>query len=308
MDHTIVAYGEALWDLLPSGAVLGGAPLNFAYRADALGNTVFMVSKLGSDELGEKALALIQELGMDTTFIQQDGSFPTGTVNVFFDEKKNPDYTINEGVAYDHITLTEGLTELVGQADCLCFGSLVQREEESRRTLYSLLESFSGEYKLFDINLRKNCYTRKTIETSLGYADILKLNEEEIAYLDELFGFGEETIAGRSSRILGEFGLSHCLVTMGDMGSYAVSNTGEKIYGPGYKVELADPVGSGDACTAGFIHKLLAGKGLEEAVQFGNGYGALVAAQEGATKPISKQQIEEFIRTNPYSGYHTEFK
>jgi fructokinase len=308
MDHTIVAYGEALWDILPSGSVLGGAPLNFAYRADALGNTVFMVSKLGEDELGEKALSLIQELGMDTTYIQRDNAYPTGTVNVFFDENRNPDYTINEGVAYDHITRTDALTELAGKADCLCFGSLIQREEESRRTLYSLLETFGGTYKLFDINVRKNCYSRETIETSLEYADILKLNEEEIAYLDELFNFGESTIAGRSSRILTEFGLTYCLVTMGDKGSFAVSDKGEKIYGPGYKVELIDPVGSGDACTAGFIHKLLVGTSLEEAVRFGNGYGALVAGQEGATKPISKQQIEEFIRTNPYSGYYDEFK
>lgn len=307
MRKTIVAYGEALWDLLPSGPLLGGAPLNFAYRVQALGNPVYMVSRLGEDDLGEKACSRMKTLKMDTSYIQRDSDHRTGTVDVFFDEKKNPDYTINPDTAYDHIRYTEELATLVSKADCLCFGSLIQREAESRQTLYSLLDDFQGTYALFDINLRKNCYSKETLSRSLEYANVLKLNEDEITELDGMFSLGKTTIAERAKSIVNRFRLSCCLVTLGENGSYAVSEEGVEIYGPGYQIELVDPIGSGDACTAGFIHKLLEETPLEEAVDFGNAFGACVASTEGASAVVTKEQVEAFTRSGRRTKIHPEF-
>ncbi len=138
MGFTIVAFGEALWDLLPTGPVLGGAPLNFAYRVNSLGHRSIIVSRLGKDDLGEKAREQIVTLGMDDTCLQWDDAYPTGTVEVYFDEDKNPDYTIIENVAYDYIESSANLENIVKSADCLCFGTLAQRNTVSRQTLLEL--------------------------------------------------------------------------------------------------------------------------------------------------------------------------
>jgi fructokinase len=308
MNHTIVAYGEILWDLLPSGAVIGGAPFNFAYRAKTLGNQVCMVSRLGRDELGEKAMQRVIELGMDTRYIQRDDTYPTGTVDVFFDENKNPDYNINKHVAYDHIQLTDDLIELIQGVDCLCFGSLIQREETSKNTLYTLIDYFKGPYILFDINLRKDCYSRETISRSLEKANICKLNEEETAMLDTMLGLDQSDIPGRAKKLLSQFDLYCCLVTLGEKGSYVVAENGEEAYVPGYSVELVDPVGAGDGCTAGFVDQLLSGSSIRDAAHFGNGVGAVVATQEGAIQVTTHQQIESFIAQGQYSETHPEFQ
>ena len=136
MSRTIVAYGEILWDLLPSGAVLGGAPFNFVYRVNSLGHRGVMVSRLGRDDLGNRTFGIVKELGLETSYIQWDSEHPTGTVEVRFDEKKNPDYRIVPAVAYDFIEVTESLQDLAAGAECLCYGTLIQRRQDSRNTLY----------------------------------------------------------------------------------------------------------------------------------------------------------------------------
>ena len=298
LNSTIVSFGEALWDLLPSGAVLGGAPLNFAYRATSLGHRSIIVSRLGQDSLGQKARKQIVALGMDDTCLQWDNTYPTGSVKIYFDENKNPDYTIIENVAYDHIESSAKLEDCVERADCLCFGTLAQRHSISRRTLQRLLSKFSGKFRLLDINLRKNCYSDKTIESSLNQANILKLNDEELAVLVNLFGLQGDSTPDQAEYLLRRAGLEYCVVTLGERGALALSLDGEKIYSPGYKVNLVDPCGSGDGFAAGFIHSLLEDNPFTTACRLGNALGAMVARQEGATQPISNEAVMAFMDAN----------
>ena len=295
MSSTVVAFGEALWDLLPTGPVLGGAPLNFAYRVHALGHPSIIVSRLGKDDFGQKAREQIVTLAMDDTGLQCDDTYPTGTVEIYFDEDKNPDYTIIENVAYDYIEFSDTLANIVEHADCLCFGTLAQRNTVSRRTLQRLLSKFSGKFRLLDINLRKNCYSTETIESSLQQANILKLNDEEIAILGDLLGLQGNSAPDQAENLLKHTGLEYCVVTLGERGALALSRRGEKIYVPGYHVNLVDPCGSGDGFTAGFIHALLGGRSLNQACRLGNALGAMVAQQEGATQPISHQETMAFM-------------
>ena len=301
MGFTVVSYGEALWDLLPTGPVLGGAPLNFAYRVNSLGDRGVIISRLGSDDLGLKALQQITTLGMEETFLQWDEKRPTGTVEVYLDEAKNPDYTIIEGVAYDYIDVRDSLMDLVGTSNCLCFGTLVQRSEVSRTTLRTLLDAFSGDFTLLDINLRRNCYSDETIAFSLEKADILKLNEEELEALAKMYGLEGRSLPEITEVIVGKANLKYCVVTLGSGGAFAASRDGETIYAPGFEVKLVDPCGSGDGFAAGFIHSLLNKRGLAEACRFGNALGALVAQQEGATQPITYQEIGDFMVSGKHS-------
>jgi fructokinase len=301
MQKRIVAYGEILWDLMPSGAVLGGAPFNFVYRVSSLGHRGLMVSRLGNDELGDRALEIVEGLGLETGYLQRDEDYPTGTVEVSFDERKNPDYRIIPNVAYDFIDLSDGLREVVAQADCLCFGTLIQRQEVSRTTLYELLGGFSGRFVLLDINLRRDCYTRESILESITRADILKLNDGEADLLAEIYGMersgGGVDLIRFAETLLGHSNLKFIVVTLGERGAFAVSREGEKAYHPAFSVRLRDSVGSGDAFTAGFVDALLNDRSLPLACRYGNALGAGVAAQEGATRPLDRSQVDALLET-----------
>jgi len=298
VTSTIVSFGEALWDLLPNGPVLGGAPLNFAYRANALGHRSIIASRLGRDELGQKAREQIISLGMDDTCLQWDSTYPTGTVEIHFDSDKNPDYTIIENVAYDYIEFNDASANLVEGADCLCFGTLAQRNHYSRSTLQKLFSAFTGRYRLLDINLRKNCYSDETIAGSLEHADILKLNDEEFAELAADLRLQGDTMPNQVEELLKRVGLKYCVVTLGERGAFALSKNEELVYSPGYRIDLVDPCGAGDGFTAGFIHSLLDNKPLREACSLGNALGAMVAQQEGATQPISYEAVKAFMDAN----------
>ena len=298
MGFTVVAFGEALWDLLPTGPVLGGAPLNFAYRVNSLGHRSIIVSRLGKDDLGAKAREQIVTLAMDDTCLQWDDTYPTGTVEIYFDEDKNPDYTIIENVAYDYIEFSDDLENIVKSADCLCFGTLAQRKTVSRQTLQRLFSNYSGKFTLLDINLRKNCYSDETLKSSLEQANILKLNDEELTVLVDLLGLPGDSAPDQAEHLLKHAGLAYCVVTLGERGAFALSHRGEKIYSPGYHVNLVDPCGSGDGFAAGFIHALHHGESLKHACRLGNALGAMVAQQEGATQPISYREVMAFMDTN----------
>jgi len=293
---TIVAVGELLWDLLPEGARLGGALFNLAARIDRLGDRALMVSRLGTDPLGDEALEAVCSLGLDTTFLQRDLAHPTGTVKVRFDEKRIPDYFIVPEVAYDHIESSEALADAVMQADCLCFGTLVQRSEPTRTALYHLLDRAEGCLKVLDINLRKDCYCRETVEYSLGHADLLKLNDDEVGVLNGLLGFSCDNPVDFCAEMMTPrySGVQHCLVTFGENGALVVSRSGEVIYEPGYRVDVVDTLGSGDAFAAGFVHRYLHGATVRRACHVGNMLGAMVAMQVGGTEPISPEMIARF--------------
>lgn len=291
---TILAMGEVLWDLLPDGPRLGGALFNLAARVNRLGDRALMVSRLGRDALGDEALAAVQSLGLDTALLQRDDVHSTGTVQVRFDDKGIPDYFIVPEVAYDYVQPDKMLDEAVTRADCFCFGTLVQRTAGTRKTLRHLLAQAERCLKVLDINLRKDCFSREIVEYSLGHAELLKLNDDEVQTLDDLLAVHADDPVAFCTEIMTRYPLEHCLVTFGENGALAISRGGETVYEPGYRVDVVDTLGSGDAFTAGFVHKFLHGATVRQACRFGNALGAMVATQVGGTEPIAPEAIARF--------------
>jgi fructokinase len=294
---TVLSFGETLWDLLPAGPVLGGAPCNLAYRVNSLGERGIIVTRLGRDDLGRKAAEAIGALGMDTRCVQWDDAHPTGTVPVTVDAKGIPEYTILKDVAYDYIEPAAELRELASTADCLCFGSLCQRSERSARTLMELLSAAPRALKFFDVNLRKDCFSRPVLERSFFKADILKINDDEALHLARMFDLPAKTPEGVAGDVLRRWGLKACVVTLGAQGAYAVAGTDEARV-PGWNVDVVDTIGSGDAFSAAFVTCWLRGKPLKDCVFFGNALGALVARTKGATSPIGTDEINRFCGRN----------
>jgi len=288
---TVLVFGETLWDLLPTGPVLGGAPCNFAYRLNSLGDRALLVTRLGRDDLGKKAFERLQELGLDTSFVQWDDAHPTGTVPVTVDEKGVPDFTIMPDVAYDYIEMTDELRRLVYRVDAIYCGTLVQRSEPSRRALNDLLRATRGANApvFLDLNLRKNCYTTSTIDESLKRAALVKLNETEAAEISSA------RTAESQARELHARTKGPVVVTMGDRGVVAVDGLSkDSVTLPGWKVPVVDTIGSGDAFSAAFLHCWLKGRPLEECCFFGNALGAMVARTSGATAAISVDELNRF--------------
>ena len=308
MKKTVLAFGEVLWDILPSCTVLGGAPFNFTYRVNSLGDTGLTVSRLGRDELGQKAFDKVVSLGLDTRFLQWDDSFPTGTVEVSFDEENNPDYVIIPQVAYDRIELTDALAEAAASADCLCFGTLAQRAEKSRKSIERLLENSQKSLKFLDINLRKKCYNLDTVTFSLEKADVLKLNEDEAHQLGEMLGVSHRNLPEFCTEMLQKWSLKDCLVTLGEKGAFAMSAEGDNVYVPGYKITLADSLGSGDAFSAGFVYKKLRSESLASACEFGNALGAIVATQTGGTFPVEQAEVSKYLSNGYERIIHPELE
>ncbi len=291
MSFKIVAFGEILWDLLPEGRTLGGAPFNFAYRVNSLGDIAFPVSRLGRDPLGREAWDLVTSFGIDPSYLQWDDSFPTGTVRVSFDAANNPDFVIVPSVAYDFIESTPELEQIVRSADCLCFGTLIQRSDVSRKALYRLLENAASCRRLLDINLRKDCFTAETVRQSIRAANILKLNEKEAVAVGEMLGLPQLALPELTLQMARKAALEAVVVTLAEKGVFAASREGDLVYVPGFRVTVVDSLGAGDAFSAGFIHQSLRGASLQEACAFGNLLGAVTATKRGGTPSISKEEI-----------------
>jgi fructokinase len=294
VKKTVVAFGEVLWDILPTATVLGGAPFNFTYRINSLGNNGHMISRLGKDELGDAAFRKIKDLGMSQNLIQWDKAVPTGKVEVSFDDKNNPDYVIISDVAYDRIEINNNLLNTVSKADCICFGTLAQRSDISKSSLRRIIAQAKQAIKFFDINLRKNCYSSESIVYSLQNSNILKLNQDEALQLAEMFRYKTFKIPEFCKKIIADWQLDYCIVTLDKMGAFVYSHAYKAVYEPGYDVHLVDSLGAGDAFSAGFVHKILQGKSLGEACSFGNKLGAKVATQKGATVPIDISELDWF--------------
>jgi fructokinase len=290
---SVLAFGEELWDQLPTGEMLGGAAANFACLVQGLGVDCSLVSRLGNDALGERARQALAQVGLSALNVQTDLTAPTGSVAVHFDGG-HPHYTIAPQVAYDHIAATPALLDQASQCSLLYFGTLAQRHKASRYALWQLIEAAPQAIKLLDINLRQDCYTAQTVTAALSRCDMLKLNESEAQELNALLRLGATTPEEFSEAVIERFNLDLCLVTCGPDGVFAQTNTGQMQRVPGYPVTVHDTIGAGDAFTAGFVWSHLQGVSLRESCEVGVRCGALVAMQQGGMVTLRPEQITCF--------------
>lgn len=294
----MVGLGELLWDLLPSGKVLGGAPANFAYMAEVLGNEGIVASRIGHDELGREAQRAIQERGMESQYLQHDSLHETGTASVLLDAGGQPKFTIQESVAWDFLEWTPAWQELSTRADVICFGSLAQRSPASAATIERfLLNAPAKTLRICDANLREPFYTPETLRRSFQFADVLKLNDAELFRVSSLLGVVGEGEGELAASLLRKFDLELICVTKGARGSLLVSET-KTVRHAGLSVEVADAIGAGDAFTACVAHFYVQGRPLEQISDSANRFAAWVATQVGATPVISGDQLEGILSSD----------
>ncbi len=279
---TVVGIGELLWDLLPAGPQLGGAPANFAYHAKVLCGQGIPVSCIGNDDLGKNALALLEQHGLSKAYVAVDENRTTGTVTVTLDDAGVPSYTIHEGVAWDFVPETPALQQLAQQADAICFGSLAQRSPMTRSTIHAFLDAARPDcLKVFDINLRQAYYDEDTIRASLNQANVLKLNDEELPVLMDMLGLsGNES--GVLKALIEAYSLKVIALTKGAEGAL-LATCDEEIDNTGMKPDaIADTVGAGDAFTAAMTAGLLYGHSLSRICKDANCLASYVCSQHGA--------------------------
>ena len=284
MDRLVIGIGEALWDMLPEGKKLGGAPANFAFHAGQFGLESMAVSAIGLDPLGEEIAKELEEHGLPFHLDRID--YPTGTVQVTLDSNGIPRYEIKEDVAWDNIPYTKELADLAGRAQAVCFGSLAQRNPVSRETIGWFLDAVPEDcLKVFDINLRQSFYSKEIIEDSMRRCDILKINDEELEIVKEMFGLEDLPTEGLCRSIIDEYGLKMLILTCGVNGSHVFSgDVSSFIETP--KVKVADTVGAGDSFTGAFVASILKGKTVREAHEAAVKVSAFVCTQSGAMPVI----------------------
>jgi fructokinase len=291
----MVGLGEVLWDLLPSGKVLGGAPANFAYMTTVLGDHGIVASRVGNDKLGREACRVMQELGLNTSYVQQDDQHETGIATVSIDSAGQPNFTIKEPVSWDFLEWTAAWKELSAQADVVCFGSLAQRFPSSAVTIGNFLRNTpSNALRICDVNLRQSFYNRDVLRRSFQHAHIVKVNEQELPQVSFLLKLGigsEETVA---KRLLRECDLRLVCITRGARGSLLVDKDRTADH-RGFRVKVTDAVGAGDAFTACLAHHYLRGHSLEEISEAANRFASWVATQTGATPRITINQLQSIL-------------
>lgn len=291
----VVGLGELLWDIFPSGKSLGGAPANFAYITNLLGNTGIPASRLGSDPLGDDARLQLSRLGLTGDFVQKDSAYPTGTVNVQVDSGGQPRFEILHPVAWDFLEWSAHWQQLAAKTDAVCFGSLAQRSPHSRSTIRSFLQATRPHaLRVFDVNLRQNFYSREVIEHGMGLATIVKLNHEELPKLMRLFELEPRSEEASARHLLSMHALKVICVTRGTGGSLLLSSE-ECCEHPGFRVKVADTVGAGDAFTAALVHGYLRGDPLGEINKNANRVGAWVASQPGATPAPDPKGLDQTL-------------
>jgi len=298
MSFNIVGIGEVLWDLLPDGPQLGGAPANFAYHAQALGANASVITRVGDDRPGDEARQRFQEMGLSVAGIQQDEAAPTGTVGVSLASEGIPAYVIHENVAWDYIQANRQALDSVRAAQAVCFGSLAQRHVVARQSIQRLLAGASaGAWRVFDVNLRQDFFNPEIIAHSLKLANVLKLNDQELPVLARMFaitGNVREQILGLAS----QFGLHVVALTCGVEGSL-LYHEGRWAQGAAVAVKVKDTVGAGDAFTAALCLGLLRNLDLDEINRAANRIAAHVCGCAGATPALSGE-LRSLL--NPHSA------
>ena len=289
MSQLVVGMGEALWDMLPEGRKIGGAPANFAYHVSQFGLDSRVVSAVGDDELGNEILANFAEKKLECQI--EKVPYPTGTVQVELDEKGVPRYDIKEGVAWDNIPFTTSLQELAKKTDAVCFGSLAQRNSVSRETINRFIDEMPQEehvLKIFDINLRQHFYSKELIEESIKKCNILKINDEELVVVGEMFGFADIDFQDKCWILLAKYNLKMLILTCGTEGSY-VFTPGEVSFLETPQVQVADTVGAGDSFTGAFVAAILSGKTVKDAHRLAVDVSAFVCTQNGAMPELAEE-------------------
>ncbi len=292
MKLSVIGIGEALFDVLPEGKKLGGAPANFAYHVSQFGIKSCAVSAMGDDELGKDLEAELNEHHLNYQIEKVD--YPTGTVQVSLDANGIPAYEIKEGVAWDNIPFTPALEEKAKNCTAVCFGSLAQRSEVSRNTIHRFLDTMpdeEGRYKVFDINLRQGFFTKEIITESIRRCNILKINDEELITISRLFGYPGIDLQNKCWLLLGKYNLKMLILTCGVNGSY-VFTPGEVSFIDTPKVEVADTVGAGDSFTGAFVASILRGKSVREAHELAVKVSAYVCTQNGAM-PVLPEEFKK---------------
>lgn len=275
----VVGIGELLWDMLPEGKRAGGAPINFVYNATQLGADGYAISAVGKDSLGDEIIRELEKSHIH--HILERNNYPTSTVEVVLNNGI-PTYTIVEGVAWDYMEATQKEIEVVKKADAVCFGTLALRSRQTRKAVLTLMKNApQTAYKLFDVNLRSNYFSKELINELLQEANVFKINDEEMIKVQQLFGLNlpnEEVCQW----FIKKYNLRYLIFTAGEKYSIVYSADGEKSYLDTPKVKVADTVGAGDSFSAGFIMGLLSGKSMRDAHKQAVATAAFVCTQSGA--------------------------
>ena len=287
----VVGLGEVLWDVLPEGKKLGGAPANFAYHAGQfLGcdNTI-AISALGEDKLADETVQALREHNLNDLLPRVP--YPTGTVQVQLDEQGIPTYDIKENVAWDNIPFDEDIQQIARNCRAVCFGSLAQRNVVSRETIHKFLDATPADcVKIFDINLRQQFYSQEIIKESLMRCNVLKINDEDLVLIGRMFGYPGLDIENKCWLILGKYNLDMLVLTCGTNGSY-VFTPGQMSFQETPKVEVADTVGAGDSFTGSFCAAILSGKSVSEAHKKAVQVSAYVCTQNGAMPTLPPELL-----------------
>jgi fructokinase len=285
MKRYIVGLGEVLWDVLPEGKKLGGAPANFAYHAGQFGLDTIAISALGEDALAEETVEALKEHNLN--YLMPRVPYPTGTVQVTLAEGGIPTYEIKEGVAWDNIPYTNEMADIAKSARAVCFGSLAQRNSVSRENIRKFLADTPADcLKICDINLRQQFYSKEVLEDSFKLCNILKINDEELVVVNRMFGYEGLDMRQTCEKMVQDYGLKMLVLTCGTNGSYVFTDDGLTSFQDTPKVEVADTVGAGDSFTGSFCACIINGKPVQEAHKTAVAVSAFVCTQNGAMPVI----------------------
>ena len=286
----MVAIGELLWDVFPSGPRLGGAPVNFACHAAALGADVSLLSGVGSDSLGDRAFQELERHVVQTVGLQRSENYPTGAVQVAVNSAGQATYQFGEDDAWDHLQWFDHYETLAGKADAICFGSLGQRRPESRKLIERFVKATSlHAWRVFDINVRQPFFAEEVVSPSLRWANVLKLNDEELPILARMFSL-VGPVEAQLQQLVQRFDLSVVALTRGPQGALLVRDD-QVVDAAGVVVEVCDTVGAGDAFTAAMVHGLLAEVDLQAVTSYACEVAAFVCSQAGATPDLPEDLI-----------------
>lgn len=292
-NQSVISYGEVLWDLLPTGKIAGGAPMNVAFHAKTFGLQTSLIGRVGADEPGRELLDFLIQKGIPVDLVQVDQTFPTGMVNVLLDESGSPSYEIVQPAAWDYIHPTDETKMAVSAAGVLVFGSLACRTNRTRKTLLELLEI--APLRVFDVNLRAPFFSKELLEELLPKANLVKMNGEELDIIAGWHGITGER-AEKMDFIKQEYRLDILLVTQGENGAM-IQNEQGLFSQAGFKVKVQDTIGSGDAFLGAFLSRFLRGASPSECLETACAAGAFVATKKGATPDYSPTEIfQNFIQ------------